>query len=96
MSRAWKLVVVACFVVGICSSLSDRCHALKLDREVLGLGIPDQEDQDSGSFNRRIAMSSPSNNRPTNGDAGEPEIIRSPVATLKLALRLLLQVRMGP
>ncbi len=105
MSKVWRLVVVACFVVGTCSVLSDSCHALKLDREALGLGTPDQNDEDQASLGRRIAMSSPVEHRligdgnptePQMSRSPEPQMSRSPIDVLKFTLRLLLHGRLAP
>ncbi len=99
MSSVRMLIVVGGMVASAALIPAKQTQALELNREAVNLGIPDQEDDSRGSFNRRIAMSSPLSLRSTGGPEPSqvrPEPIESRVDLFKLALRILLNVRQLP
>ncbi len=94
MSRVRMLAVVVWVVAGAAVCFPTCTRAVTLHRDVLSLGIPDQEGE-GGSFHRRIAMSSDQPHRAAAPETAqiEREPTKSPIDWFKAALRLLRQVR---
>ncbi len=53
MSKVRKLLLAVSIVAGACLLPSHNAFALELEREGTGLGVPGQDEEGSGLFNRR-------------------------------------------
>ncbi len=103
MPKVCKFLLAFSIVAGVCLLPSHNARALELEREVLGLGAPRQDEEGSGAFNRRIAVGGSAHSRPAERtDTSFAEHSRrnawndGRIAWFKLAFRVLLQARQLP